>query len=305
MRPGVLRCYSRAMAGQRVALLSMDDLTGFVCDDDLAIPHLAARGVEVDWVSWRAEADWGAYDAVVIRTPWDYQDHLPAFLAVLERIEQATLLLNPLSTVRWNTHKSYLFDLEARGVRIVPTVATTGFDPAALPGWRAHFGAERLIVKPTVAANADGALPLPPDIAPTALAEYADAHRDEDLLVQPMLSSVVDWGEASLFYFNGIYSHAILKVPEAGDFRVQEEHGGDIQPLVPTEDLRAAARTVLEAVAEPLLYARVDLARDADGQPCLMEVELAEPALYLRTDAGAPERFAEAVIARLGTPGGG
>jgi hypothetical protein len=116
-------------------------------------------------------------------------------------------------------------------------------------------------------------------------------------MLQPFLHAVQEEGEYSLFFFSGEYSHAILKVPAAEEFRSQEERGAEIHPVQPQADLLARGRQALAAVTPPPLYARVDLVRNAAGEFEVMELELIEPSLYLRTDPGAPERFARAVDA--------
>ena len=118
-------------------------------------------------------------------------------------------------------------------------------------------------------------------------------------MVQPFMNNIIDEGEYSLFYFGGEYSHAILKLPAPGDFRVQEEHGGDIQPVEPSIELRVVGEKTVRLLDEVPLYARVDFVRDADDQFLLMEMELIEPALYFRMDKDSPERFAQAVNSHI------
>ena len=118
-------------------------------------------------------------------------------------------------------------------------------------------------------------------------------------MIQPYLPSIETDGEVSLIYLGGRFSHAIRKVPQPGDFRVQPEYDGIITPHTPEPDEFAAAEAALKAVEEPLLYARVDLVRDLGGSPALIELELVEPDLYLGHDAGAPARFAKAVRSAL------
>lgn len=282
---------------RRAAFLTMDSLDGFVAYDDLAKPPLRERGWSVEDVPWRSAADWDAFGAVVIRTPWDYQDDPTAFLAVLREIEASRArLANGLGAVRWNLTKTYLRELAAHGVPTVPTVWGDSLTPDALAELRKTLGPS-LVLKPTVGANADHAFRLGPDADPTdALATFAD----RPYMAQGFVRSVVDWGEASLFYFDGAYSHAVRKTPAAGDFRVQEEHGGSIQSLTPDDALREAAQRAVEAAGRltgsPLLYARPDLVRLADGSWAVMEVELIEPSLYFPYDAASPERFAEAFV---------
>ena len=287
---------------RRVAFLSLDDPTGFVIDDAFAVAPLARLGVAVETVSWRTDVDWGAFEAVVIRSPWDYVDAPDAFLAVLETIDASdAVLLNGLTTVRWNLRKTYLRGLEAAGVPVIPTVWRDRLAPGDTSGLFEAVGADEIVVKPVVGANASGAFRIS-RAAPRA-AEVEAHYADRALMAQPFVPAVVDEGEFSVFAFAGEVSHAILKTPAPRDFRVQEEHGGLITAVAPEPALLAAARRAFDAVdaatGERPLYARADLVRAPGGGFWTMEVELVEPALYFRMDAGAPGRFARALADRL------
>lgn len=281
----------------RLAFLSTEDLTDFVCDDALAAECFLSQGVEVDTLAWQSPTDWAAYDAVLIRSTWDYQRHPEPFLQVLRTIDKQATLLNPVEVVQWNMHKRYLLELQAQGVPIVPTRLTRGLFPATLDRWRQDLDASELIVKPAIGASADDTFRLPKDLPEASLKEICDCFVDREALVQPFLQSIEQEGEFSLFFFAGALSHSIQKIPKQGDFRVQEEHGGDIRALpYPDADLVQAAQAAVRCVPQPLLYARVDLVRDADGSPRLMELELIEPALYFRTDADSAQRFTQATL---------
>lgn len=279
---------------RRCAFLTTDRLDGFVTYDRLLVEPLARRGWTVDEVPWRAAADWDAYEVVVIRSPWDYQRDPDAFLAVLETIDRSKARLeNPLDLVRWNLRKTYLRDLDARGLPIVPTRWLDRLAPADLPTLFDGLGDE-IVVKPVVGANADDTFRLRSDSRPDeALATFAE----RPCMVQPFVRAVVDEGEFSLFHFGGAYSHAILKAPAAGDFRVQEEHGGRIRAVAPEPALRALADGAVDSLGLAPLYARTDFVRLGSGF-ALMEVELIEPSLYFSYDPASPERFAEAFAAR-------
>jgi len=155
-------------------------------------------------------------------------------------------------------------------------------------------------VKPVVSANADDTFVV--DAGGQEVPELAATFADRAWMLQPFVDSVLAEGEHSLFYFAGRYSHAVVKRPKAGDFRVQEEHGGHIAAEEPAGDLRAAADAVLAALDDTLLQARVDLVRLADGTPALMELELIEPSLYFRMDPGAAGRFADALAELTSRP---
>ena len=276
------------------AFLTMDSLGHYVDYDRDAVAPLAARGWSVDFVPWRSGADWSAYDLVVIRTPWDYQNDPETFIGVLEDIDAATRLENPLEVVRWNLRKTYLRDLEAAGVPIVPTMWGHDLTAAALADLEAGWGAHGGVVKPVVGACAEDAFRLGTGLeAAAAVATFAG----RDFMAQPFVEAVVLEGEFSVFVFAGEVSHAILKTPVEGDFRVQEEYGGRIVGVEPEPALAALTSAALEAVPHdrPLLYARVDAVRLEDGSFAVMELELIEPSLYFPFAEGSAERFADAV----------
>lgn len=281
----------------RCAFLTTADLDGFVTYDHDAVAPLAALGWSVAFVPWRTEADWDAYDLVVIRSPWDYQDDPDAFLSVLEAIDRsAARLENPLDVVRWNLRKTYLRDLEAADVRIVPTAWGHSLTADRLDDLLHRWDASEIVVKPVVGANADDAFRLRPDDE-AARQECVSTFADRAFLAQPFVRSVVEEGEFSVFVFGGATSHAILKTPTVGDFRVQEEHGGRIRGVAPESALLALAEAALAAVPGdvPLLYARVDAVRMPDGGFAVMELELIEPSLYFPYAEGSAAQFARAI----------
>lgn len=288
---------------KRCAFLTLDDATGFVIDDDLAYGPLGELGWSVEAVPWRREGvAWHEFDAVVIRSPWDYQVDPEAFLRVLEVIEASqTPLYNSLSLARWNLEKTYLQDLAALGLPVVKTVWHERLSRGDLAGLFHQLDADEIVVKPVIGANADGVFRLDREGASRRADEIESYYSSRAAMAQPFVNSVVAEGEYSLFYFDGEFSHAIVKTPKSADFRVQEEHGGLIRAIEPGDDLLASGRAIFEAMEknEPPLYARVDLVRPDDGGAFqLMELELIEPALYFRMDPESPGRFARALDRR-------
>jgi len=283
------------MADKTVAFLVMDDMGEFVTDFDLSIAPLAELGWHVETVPWRSKPDWSRFDAVYICTPWDYPQYADEFQRVLDAIDASdAVLCNALSTVHWNLDKSYLRDVEARGDRIVPTTWYTHFSRDDVAGFFADHGTSTVVLKPNVGGNAVDTFVLSDPTPDETLATLEGLFDNRHFLVQPYIESITTEGEYSLFYMNGRYSHAIGKVPAAGDFRVQEEHGADIRPIEPPVGLFEVAERVFSHI-EPLpAYGRGDWVRGPDGEFLLMELELVEPSLYLRTDTGAPARFARA-----------
>lgn len=255
---------------------------------------LRARGVRSEIVPWGDGFDWTQASRVVIRSAWDYVTQLPDFLAWAGTEAVADRLVNRLDVVRWNSAKHYLLELDAAGVPIVPTTlvprgATAAVQAAALDGRQ-----DEMIVKPAVSSGAIATVRGP--------AHRLRAHLDavtgwDDALVQPLVRSILDRGEVSLMYFDGVFSHAVRKLPAPGDFRVQTQHGGHEVSYVPTPAELDVATAALAAVPSPPTYARVDLV-DRDG-PLVMELELIEPELFLRYDAGSVRRLSDSLVRLL------
>ena len=284
---------------RRCAFLTLADPTGYVIDDQLAVEPLLERGWQCDSVPWTSAAvEWTAYDAVVIRSTWDYASQPQRFLATLRSIEASGVpLFNSADLVEWNLEKGYLRQLADRGVPIVPTAWCDRIEPGELRQALKSFG--EVVVKPLVGAGAIGAFRVRPDATAEEVAVVETEYADRKAMIQPFLTNIIREGEYSLFYFNGRYSHAILKTPQPHDFRVQEEHGGIIRAVAPDAALSAAGEAVMESIGAPPLYARADFVRSNDGsQHWLIELELIEPSLYLRMDREAPARLAAAIDER-------
>lgn len=267
-------------------------------DDRLTLAPLERRGIAVTPVVWNdPQADWTRFDAVVVRSTWDYFHHLDDFLAWIDRVEALRVpLLNPPSILRPNTDKAYLKQLADAGVPIVPTAWPNGgklADVLAEAGW------SEAVVKPAVSGGAFETWRVAAETAEAEQARYAALQARGPVLVQPYLPEIETGGEASLVFFNGRFSHALVKRPRAGDFRVQPQYGGQQVGFLPDAALAAQASAVLAHLPEVPLYARVDgVVRD--GTLLLMELELVEPHLYMGTSEGAAERFAEAIAERVG-----
>jgi glutathione synthase/RimK-type ligase-like ATP-grasp enzyme len=278
----------------RIALLSIQDLSDFVADDELVVEPLRRLGHVAEFVPWQATVEWRKYDGVVIRTTWDYQHHLPAFLGVLQDIGTQTRLANPLEIVKWNADKQiYLQDIEKRGGKIVPTIwSNNGIDSRQIQAWFEQLQTDEIVIKPTIGANAQHAFRLK---CGDEAAEKLGVFKTRPYMVQPFMRGIVEEGEFSLFYFSGEYSHTILKTPKTGDFRVQEEHGGIIQATKPTADLLATGERIMQYISPTPLYARIDFVRTGEGEFAVVELELIEPSMYLREAAHAPQMFASAI----------
>ncbi|MGW6704535.1 ATP-grasp domain-containing protein [Streptomyces sp. NPDC054956] len=264
----------------------------------LLVAALRERGLDASAVSWDEDGyDWAQQDAVIIRSTWEYTGRLPEFLAWADRVGAVTALHNPAHVVRWNSDKTYLAELAARGVPTVPTRFIAPGDDVRLP--------ERgeIVVKPSVSAGARNSARYTEEQRDAAEAHVRLLHKGgETAMVQPYMERIVD-GERALVFLAGEFSHAMRKGPVLTDTgRVDNARvpHPDLVVHVPDAAERAVAEAALAAVATlasgPLLYARVDLALTGDGSPVVMELELIEPNLFLTTAPGAVDRFVEAVV---------
>lgn len=272
----------------------MDSLEDFVCYDHLLNEPLARRGWQVREISWRAEqVDWNQFEAVIIRSPWDYQQDPNAFFKTLEDINRSSARLeNKLELVEWNIDKTYLRDLEQQGIEIVPSLWRAKFDRQEWELFFEELGTDEIIIKPTISAGADDTYRLTREDKADYAEKLTAIFADRPFIVQPFMPNILSEGEFSLFYFGDSYSHTILKTPKKDDFRVQEEHGGRLQLVEPEKKLLATGQEILELIHPDPLYTRIDLVRTAQNTFALMELELIEPSLYFNMDPESPERFA-------------
>jgi hypothetical protein len=281
----------------------MNNLDDFEVNDNLIEQPLLSLGWQMHMVSWRDKnVNWNDYAAVIIRSPWDYQNDSAAFLEVLNNIEQSTAHLeNNLATVEWNIDKKYLRELESNNVAIVKTLWRENLTSQQVSAYFSELNVEQLVIKPRISANADNTYWLTKENYATFFPQLEKAFSTSEFLVQPFMASVIEEGEFSLFYFNGQYSHAILKTPKDSDFRVQEEHGGRLTAITPETSLTKHAEQALSAINAKIgvpLYARVDFVRCEQGF-ALMEAELIEPSLYFNMDEQSASRFAQAFVEKM------
>lgn len=274
------------------AAIVRDDLFELELQLGALVPACAARGIQLELRVWDDPTlDTDGYDAVVVGTTWDYTDRTAEFLARMDALAERCPVLNPPSVLRWNADKRYLVDLANRGV---PTVPTVWLDRPTVAGVHAavlELGAKQAVVKAVVGACAigqsrvgDGHTALTLDTLPRGRA-----------MVQPFLPSIQTEGELSVIFCGDAPSHALQKVPAAGDYRVQSVYGGREHVVALTTDQDALARRIIRAIGAPVLYGRVDLVRAPDGSLRLMELELIEPYLYPEQGPLLGDRYASAL----------
>lgn len=285
---------------KKVAFLSMDSLKNFYTYDKLLFEPLKTLGWIAEEISWRNEkVNWSDFEAVIVRSTWDYQNDLEKFKIVLEKINSVSHLENDLELMRWNMNKNYLFDLEQKGVRIVETIWEKKFNSETALKYFEKLNTDEIIIKPNISANADNTFRLTKEKLYDNISELEKIFEAKEFMVQPFIQNIIDEGEYSLFFFNGGFSHSVLKKPKEKDFRVQEEHGGDIQPITAPAEIVLVAENIIKKLFTIPLYGRVDLVRTKNNEFALMELELIEPSLYLNKDEKSPFRFAKAFNERV------
>lgn len=286
---------------QRIAFVTCERLPELHGDDRLVAEALRHRGFDVTAAAWNDPVvDWLQFASVVIRAPWDYHLDADRYATWLHQCATESVnLWNPAAAVLANIDKRYLVDFEDAGVEIVPIEYVERGHRQSLDTLLKRRKWTRVVVKPAVSASAFGTWCTSLSAAAADQKRFDGEVMQRSLLVQPFADEVIATGEWSIVFFDGEYSHAVLKKPASGDFRVQEELGGHAEPRDPSPAIVEQARHVLSQAAAPLLYARVD-GIERDGEFLLMELEINEPFLYIASSTGAADRLADAIVRTIG-----
>ncbi|HCA09925.1 MAG TPA: hypothetical protein DEO71_22310 [Chryseobacterium sp.] len=280
-----------------VGYKKQERLTQGVTNDEDAdlLKFLTGKGLDVVPVIWNDEnVDWTIFNVAIIKSPWDYHNHLPAFLNWLNQLEKLNIrVLNPVEIIQWNSHKKYLKDIAENGL---PVIASAYIDKGSDFDGRFFdlFGTDRVVVKPCVSAGAHNTVVVTKDNLNERTEEIRRFLTTEDYMVQPFTEEIKN-GEWSFLFFNGQYSHCSLKTPKQDDFRVQHYHGGSISYPTPDPIHIEQAGAYLKSLPEPTLYARVDGVLINDSFT-LMELELIEPYLFLNGNVELLENYYRALM---------
>jgi glutathione synthase/RimK-type ligase-like ATP-grasp enzyme len=281
---------------KKIALLTCERLQELNPADQALIPLFAEQGITAVPVIWKASGvRWQDFSALVVRNTWDYYAEPDTFRLWLEAMEQAGIpMFNPASVVKDNMHKFYLKRFQQKGITIIPTLFSSGSAPVKWETLQAQDW-DKIVIKPAISAGSY----LTQNYAMSALT--ADALQTmvahSDWLIQPYLPEITTEGELSMIFFNGAFSHAVLKKPKEGDFRVQRQYGGLYQRVDPTPELLQLGQQIA-TLESNLLYARVDGVM-LQGKFHLMELELIEPDLYFEFGEDIRLRFVTSVMKRL------
>jgi glutathione synthase/RimK-type ligase-like ATP-grasp enzyme len=260
------------------------------------------EGIEASPLIWNDPSiNWTGFDCLMLRSIWDYHLQVDQFFAWLAMLEENNIkTFNSMAVVNWNRHKFYLQELESKGVKIIPTVFVERTNQFSLneliqKDW------QQAVIKPAVSANAHLTESFTIDDITQVEGRFKSLVATRDFLVQTFMPEIQTMGEVSLIFFDKAYSHAVLKTPARGDFRVQADHGGSTVAYQPSESVIEAGRKILSLIHHDLLYARIDgVVRD--NQFYLMELELIEPELFFHLSEGSHQRFAHAAMRFLRHP---
>ena len=258
---------------------------------------LEARGLKVARTFWdNPDYDWTTTRAVVFRTVWDYFERIDEFRDWLKRVNQLTLLINPLSLIQWNIDKHYLADLEQRGIAIVPTHFVDAVERLSLQEIVQLNGWKDIVIKPAVSGAAFHTYLLREAEVPNWEGRFTKLVGERKMLVQQYLPTITSRGEASLMVFNGTYTHAVLKKAKKGDFRVQDDFGGSVHEYLPTAEEIRFAEAVFASCEPVPAYGRADIVWDERGNFLLSELEIIEPELWVRNHPAAAAPFADGIV---------
>jgi glutathione synthase/RimK-type ligase-like ATP-grasp enzyme len=278
----------------RVAFVTWSGGPDLSADDRLAADACADQHIHIEAVPWDIARDWTRYDAIVIRSTWNYHLQPTAFTTWIDRCENAGCRLwNPPAVLRWNLDKRYLLQLEAAGLLVPETIVVPQGSTVKLRDLLRAQGWTDAVVKPVVSASAFQTFRAVDDEGHDNEQAFTEAVASRDMLVQQFVPEIID-GESSLMFFGRRFSHAVKKVPADREFRVQEEFGGQVASYMPDAETLRTCETALSHVPGPTLYARIDGVATARGFE-VIEVEVIEPSLFLRHDPAAARRFADQI----------
>ncbi len=287
----------------QIAIATCDEFPDLHISAQQILKPLQRRGLHPQLCIWNDERiNWRDYDAVLLRSVWDYHRHIAAFRAWLNHLDALGVpVWNPPPLLRWNLDKRYLKQLAAHDVPVLPTVFIDDCD-TSLAALLKNNDWTRAVVKPVISAGGDDTWQTTQTIAETHQRRFEQLIQRGAVMIQPFMPQIAQ-GEWSLLYFNGVYSHALLKIPGEGQMFVHAERGGSTRQMSPPVDFIAQGSRVVRLVEQLTgivpLYARVD-GVVVDEQFLLMELECVEPELFFQhTGYEAPERFADAVWQRI------
>lgn len=283
----------------KIALLTCDQFPDLIPADQKLISLLNNRKIKADAVIWNdPKVIWNDFDALLFRSTWDYFLMDELFTLWLDKIEAMGIpTYNSVSIIKKNKHKFYLSEMAKAGICVIPSVfipKTQYLDLSQLLPVSWH----KAVIKPAVSAGSYLTKMFDVKNMISISDEYQDIAAEKDLILQKFIPEIQTDGEISLIFFNKKFSHAVIKTPKEGDFRIQSQFGGIYSPYDPSIQTLNIAQNIVHFMGEDLLYARVDGIL-IDDEFHLMELELIEPDLYLDFAAEAQTKFVDEIIHAL------
>ncbi len=274
-----------------------DEFTEIILEEDrLLTMALEKQGLNVARTNWDdPDFDWAETRCVLFRTPWDYFNRYDEFAPWLETAGKVTKFINPIEVINWNIDKHYMLELENAGINIPPTVFIEPGDTRTLGEITKELKWDEFILKPAISGGAWHTYRINTSNIPEHETIYKELIRDRSMLVQEYQNSILTQGEVSYMVIGRKFTHAVLKKGKTDDFRVQENFGGTVHDHLPTAEEIEFAQMVVEKSKPGIIYARVDVMLDNNGKLSLGELEVFEPALWLRKYPPAAEILAQLV----------
>jgi glutathione synthase/RimK-type ligase-like ATP-grasp enzyme len=282
---------------KKIALVTYKKEPHLNSGDKLLVKPFQKFGYTIDPVPWNdVRIDWKTYDSVILRSCWDYHIQYPQFILWLEKLRNLNIRLwNQYDIIRWNTQKTYLFDLEKKQVPIISTTLIKKGQKNHVEEIIRKSKWEEIVIKPIIGASAYKIFKVKLKDLNCYIPKIYELLSNEDILIQPFVNEIVQNGEYSFVFFDKKYSHTILRKPKQGDYRNQPEFGVTEHLIHPKGHLIDQAERILYSIDSPLLYARIDTV-DFEGKLHLIELELTEPYLFFEFDENSAEKFVTSFV---------
>lgn len=279
-----------------IAFVTYRDKPDFAPDDQYLVQYLQKKNIQITPVVWDDPAvDWLAWDAVIIRSTWDYYKRSSEFAAWLNHMEDSGCkIFNPINVMRWNMNKKYFLRFSEEGILLPSFEFLSQHTSVALHQLMNKNQWKKAVVKPAISAGSFNTWVTTNESAVADQPTISSQVCNGDIIVQKFMDEILTEGELSLLFFNKEFSHAVRKNAKPGDFRIQTQFGGTVTPITPDEKVLRQATDIVNRIKEPLLYARVD-GIESQGNFYLMELELIEPVLYVNNNDQACENFYRAL----------
>lgn len=288
----------------KIAVITCEKLPHGTQEDKPLFQRLSDCYIEHDICVWSEDRDWHQYDLCLLRSVWDYHENINAFNQWLDKISQHSTILNQPQMIKWNQSKYYLAELADFGVTIAPTLWLNKENTDDFIKYCQNNSSDSYFLKPVIGADSSGTL------------RFSNSHEDlhkahqhllaclpvSDMMLQPYLPFVEQFGETSLIYIKGDFTHAVRKVPVHGDYRVQDTYGANDFPYDANAaelSLAKASLQYIENKFETPLYARFDFLHDNKGTVYLNEAELIEPSLFFHHGPNAVNELTNALLSYL------